>query len=37
MLNAQIVAVCREHGIDRILTNDRDFMCFGTLRVHRLD
>ena len=33
MFDAQIAAVCREHGIDRILTNDRDFMHFGTLRA----
>ena len=37
MFDAQIAAVCQEHGIERILTNDRDFMRFGTLRVHRLD
>ena len=36
MFDVQIAALCREHGIDRILTNDSDFMRFGTLRVQRL-
>ena len=30
---AQIVALCREHGIATILTNDRDFDRFRDLRV----
>ncbi len=36
MFDAQIVAVCREHGIDRIMTNDRDFERFGAIHVQRL-
>ena len=37
MFDAQIAAVCREHGIDGILTNDRDFERFGALHVERLE
>ena len=37
MFDAQIVALCREHGIADILTNDRDFRRFERLRIHRLD
>ena len=37
MFDAQIVALCREHGIDEVLTNDRDFGRFDGLRVRRLD
>ena len=36
MFDAQIAAVCREHGIDGILTNDSDFARFDALDVHRL-
>ena len=36
MFDAQIAAVCREHGIDGILTNDSDFTRFDALSVHRL-
>ncbi len=32
MFDAQIAALCREHGIDTILTNDRDFGRFEPLR-----
>ena len=28
MFDSQIVALCREHGIDTVLTNDRDFELF---------
>lgn len=28
--DAQVVAVCREHGVAEILTEDRDFSRFGT-------
>jgi toxin-antitoxin system PIN domain toxin len=28
--DAQVVAVCREHGVAEILTEDRDFARFGT-------
>ena len=37
MFDAQIAAVCREHGIDGILTNDSDFERFGALHVQRLE
>ena len=36
MFDAQIAAVCREHGIDGILTNDSDFALFDALHVHGL-
>ena len=36
MLDAQIAAVCREHGIEQILTNDSDFERFDALQVRRL-
>jgi toxin-antitoxin system PIN domain toxin len=31
--DAQIAAVCREHGVDRLLTYDRDFKRFPRLEV----
>lgn len=31
--DAQIAAVCREHGADRILTEDRDFGRFSFLKI----
>ncbi len=31
--DAQIAAVCREHGIDELLTADRDFARFQGLRI----
>lgn len=34
--DAEIVAVCREHGVDTILTEDRDFKRFPGLRVKHL-
>ena len=37
MFDAQIAALCREHGIDIVLTNDRDFERFEPLQVHRLE
>ena len=37
MFDAQIAALCREHGIDTILTNDRDFERFEPLQVRRLN
>ena len=37
MFDAQIAALCLEHGIDAILTNDRDFGRFEPLLVHLLD
>ena len=36
MFDAQIVALCRENGIDTILTNDRDFERFEALQVRYL-
>jgi toxin-antitoxin system PIN domain toxin len=35
--DARIVAVCREHGVRRILTQDRDFARFSGLEVERLE
>lgn len=35
--NAQIVALCREHVIADILTNDRDFDRFRDVRVRYLE
>ena len=37
VFDAQIVAICREHGIDRIFTNDRDFKRFEGIEVELLD
>ena len=37
MFDAQIAALCRERGIDTVLTNDRDFERFEPLRVRRLE
>ena len=37
MFDAQIAALCREHGIGTILTNDRDFEPFEPLQVRRLN
>jgi toxin-antitoxin system PIN domain toxin len=36
VFDAQIVALCREHGISRVLTNDRDFERFRGLSVDYL-
>jgi toxin-antitoxin system PIN domain toxin len=33
VFDAQIAALCREHGIERILTEDRDFARFPFLRI----
>ena len=35
--DAQIAAVCREHGISRLLTRDRDFSRFPWIRIVDLD
>ncbi|MEO6029346.1 MAG: TA system VapC family ribonuclease toxin [Candidatus Binatia bacterium] len=35
--DAQLVAVCREHGVTTILTEDRDFSRFGVPTPLRLD
>ena len=37
VFDAQIVALCRENGISRLLTEDRDFDRFKGLGVERLD
>jgi predicted nucleic acid-binding protein len=34
--DAEIVAVCREHGVDTILTEDRDLLRFPSIRVRTL-
>ena len=36
IFDAQIVAVCREQGIETICTNDRDFARFPGIKVQRL-
>ncbi len=36
VFDVQIVALCREHGVREILTEDRDFDRFRRLRVRRL-
>lgn len=36
LFDSQIAAVCREYGIERILTNDSDFERFSALHVQRL-
>ena len=33
VFDAQIAAVCREHGVDRLLTRDRDFQRFSTIEA----
>lgn len=36
VFDAQIVALCREHGISRVLTNDRDFQRFSGMSIDYL-
>ncbi len=36
VFDAQIVALCREHGVTRVLTNDRDFERFKDITVEYL-
>ena len=36
VFDAQIVALCREHGVSRLLTEDRDFDRFPGLIIERL-
>lgn len=36
VFDAQIVALCRQHGVSRLLTEDRVFARFGELRTERL-
>lgn len=37
IFDAQIVALCQEHGVDTILTNDRDFGRFDPVQARRLE
>ena len=37
VFDAQVVAVCREHGVVEILTEDRDFARFGSPRALRIE
>ncbi|MDE2849767.1 MAG: PIN domain-containing protein [Acidobacteriota bacterium] len=37
VFDAQIVALCREHGVSRLLTHDRDFDRFKGLQTERLE
>jgi toxin-antitoxin system PIN domain toxin len=37
VFDAQIAAVCREHGVETLLTDDRDFSRFPALRTLSLD
>ncbi len=37
MFDAQIAALCGEHGIDTILTNDRDFARFQSVQARSLE
>ena len=36
VFDAQIVALCRESGVSRLVTEDRDFDRFKGLHVERL-
>lgn len=36
LYDAQIVAVCREHGVREILSEDRDFTRFSGMTLHTL-
>jgi toxin-antitoxin system PIN domain toxin len=36
VFDAQIAAVCREHGVDRLITSDRDFTRFKEITVEFL-
>lgn len=36
LYDAQIVAVCREHGVRDLLSEDRDFMRFEGISLHTL-
>jgi len=37
VFDAQIVALCREHGVSRLLTHDRDFDRFKGFQTERLE
>jgi len=36
IFDAQIVALCREHGVETLLTDDRDLLRFPAIRVRPL-
>ena len=36
VFDAQIVALCREHGVSRLVTEDRDFDRFARLATERI-
>lgn len=36
VMDAQIVSVCREHGVDTLLTEDQDFKRFSRIRLFNL-
>ncbi len=37
IFDAQIVALCREHGVSKLITEDRDFDRFKRLRTEQLE
>ena len=37
VFDAQIVALCREHGVSKLITEDRDFDRFKRLRTEQLE
>ncbi len=37
VLDAEIVAVCREHGVSTILSEDKDFRRFSSIQLRALD
>ncbi|MBM4319726.1 MAG: type II toxin-antitoxin system VapC family toxin [Deltaproteobacteria bacterium] len=37
VFDAQIAAICREHGVETLLTDDHDFSRFPALRILSLD
>lgn len=37
VFDAQIVAVCRENGVERILSEDRDLLRFPSIKVQKLE
>ena len=37
VFDAQIAALCREHGVDKLLSEDRDFRRFPALKLVTLD
>ena len=37
VFDAQIVALCREHGVSKLFTEDRDFDRFKGFQTERLE